>query len=165
MGLMSPLGGALYNKVGVKRLSFVGFVILLLGTLPFVYLTEQTPTIIITVLYALRMTAIALLMMPLTTAAMGALPDERAADATAANNTLRQVSSSVVVALMTSVVQNVINNNTPGDGMKKTAPLSYAKKVLDASLDGFQSAFIISLAFAIIGLIFVVFMKKEKEAK
>lgn len=165
MGLMSPLGGALYNKVGVKRLSFVGFVILLLGTFPFVYLTEQTPTIIITVLYALRMTAIALLMMPLTTAAMGALPDERAADATAANNTLRQVSSSVVVALMTSVVQNVINNNTPGDGMKKTAPLSYAKKVLDASLDGFQSAFIISLAFAIIGLIFVVFMKKEKEAK
>lgn len=165
MGLMSPLGGALYNKVGVKRLSFVGFVILLLGTLPFVYLTEQTPTIIITVLYALRMTAIALLMMPLTTAAMSALPDERAADATAANNTLRQVSSSVVVALMTSVVQNVINNNTPGDGMKKTAPLSYAKKVLDASLDGFQSAFIISLTFAIIGLIFVVFMKKEKEAK
>jgi low affinity Fe/Cu permease len=92
------------------------------------------------------------------------LPDEKAADATAANNTLRQVSSSVVVALMTSVVQNVINNNTPNDAMKKTAPLQYAKKSLDASLDGFQWAFIISLAFAVIGLLFVIFMKNEKEA-
>jgi low affinity Fe/Cu permease len=145
-------------------LSFVGFFVLLLGTLPFVFLTEQTPTTIITVLYALRMIGIALLMMPLTTAAMGALPDEKAADATAANNTLRQVSSSVVVALMTSVVQNVINNNTPNDAMKKTAPLQYAKKSLDASLDGFQWAFIISLAFAVIGLLFVIFMKNEKEA-
>lgn len=164
MGLVSPLGGYLYNKVGVKRLSFVGFTILLLGTLPFVFLNDQTPTIIITVLYALRMTAIALLMMPLTTAAMSALSDEHAADATAANNTLRQVSSSVVVALMTSVVQNVINNNTPADSLKKTAPLHYAKKVLNASLDGFQWAFIISLAFSVIGLIFVVFMKGKKEA-
>lgn len=164
MGFVSPIAGVLYNKVGIKRLSFVGFFVLLLGTLPFVFLTEQTPTTIITVLYALRMIGIALLMMPLTTAAMGALPDEKAADATAANNTLRQVSSSVVVALMTSVVQNVINNNTPNDAMKKTAPLQYAKKSLDASLDGFQWAFIISLAFAVIGLLFVIFMKNEKEA-
>lgn len=163
MGLVSPIAGALYNRVGIRRLSFVGFLILLLGTFPFVFLSEQTPTILITVLYALRMVGIALLMMPLTTAAMSALSDEKAADATAANNTLRQVSSSVVVALMTSVVQSVINNNTPTDSMKKTAPLQYAKRVLDASLDGFQWAFIISLAFAVIGLIFVIFMQSEKE--
>ncbi|GAO99321.1 MDR family MFS transporter [Fructobacillus ficulneus] len=165
MGLMSPIAGILYNKVGVKLLSFVGFSVLALGTLPYIYLTAATPTIIISVLYAVRMAGIALVMMPLTTSAMGALSDDKAADGTAANNTLRQVSSSVVVALLTSVVQNTITNNLPASSMKVTDPIKYADKALNASMDGFQVAFIISMAFAVLGLIVVLFVKNDKGAE
>lgn len=162
MGIMSPISGALYNRVGIKRLSFVGFILLLLGTIPFIYLTAETPTIIITVMYAIRMVGIATVLMPLTTAAMDALPQEKGADGTAANNTLRQVSSSIVVALMTSVVQNVINNNQPANSLKTSNPLLYAKKAIDASLDGFQVAFIIGFGFAVVGLLFVLFNANGK---
>ncbi|MDF7627221.1 DHA2 family efflux MFS transporter permease subunit [Lactobacillaceae bacterium L1_55_11] len=128
MGFMSPVAGVLYNKVGVKRLAFVGFAILTLGTVPYVFLTPTTSTVIITVMYALRMAGIAMVLMPLTTAAMAALPDEKAPDGTAANNTLRQVASSVVVALLTSVVQNIINNQTPAKSLKATDPCSMLRK-------------------------------------
>ncbi|MBS9335278.1 DHA2 family efflux MFS transporter permease subunit [Fructobacillus sp. M1-13] len=166
MGLMSPVAGILYNKVGVKAMSFFGFGILALGTVPYVFLNTTTPTVVISVLYAIRMAGIAIVMMPLTTTAMSALPDEKAADGTAANNTLRQVSSSVVVALLTSVVQNVINNNTPSASLKATDPIQYASQALNASMDGFQTAFLISLVFAILGFIFVFFMKGQtKEEK
>ncbi|CAK1249546.1 DHA2 family efflux MFS transporter permease subunit [Fructobacillus fructosus] len=167
MGFMSPVAGVLFNKVGVKMLCFFGFGVLALGTVPYVFLNETTPTVVISVLYALRMAGIALVMMPLTTAAMGALPDEKGADGTAANNTLRQVSSSVVVALLTSIVQNVITNNTPSASLKTTDPVQYAGKVLNASMDGFQTAFLISLIFAIIGFVFVFvfFMKDDQKGE
>ncbi|MDI6498914.1 MFS transporter [Leuconostoc suionicum] len=82
-----------------------------MGTIPYIFLNTSTSTVIVSLLYALRMAGIASVMMPLTTFAMGALPDKKGADGTTANNTLRQVASSVVVALLTSVVQKVINNN------------------------------------------------------
>lgn len=162
MGIMSPIVGVLYNKVGIKRLGFFGFTLLTLGTVPFIFLSSSTPTIIITVLYALRMAGIASVLMPLTTSAMASLPASKAADGTAANNTIRQVSSSVVVALLTSIVQNTMNNNAPIASLAKTDPIKFAKLSLDASIDGFRLAFIISLIFAVIGLIFVAFLKNDK---
>lgn len=163
MGFISPIAGILYNKVGTKRLSFVGFSLLALGTLPYIYLTPETPTLLITVLYALRMAGVALTMMPLTTAAMGSLPDEMASHGTAANNTVRQIAGSVVVALMTSVVQNVTSNHLPSSSLKTTDPILYASKALNASMDGFQVAFILSFVFAIIGIFLLIFLKSGKE--
>ncbi|KOY74906.1 multidrug MFS-type transporter [Apilactobacillus kunkeei] len=163
MGIMSPIAGALYNKVGIKLLSIVGFLLLILGTLPFVFINAETPTIIITVLYAIRMMGIATVMMPLTTAAMDSLPTKKGADGTAANNTLRQVSSSIVVAILTSVIQNIANNNAPAKSLAHTDPLRYADKALDASIYGFRVVFIISLAFAVVGLFFVLISRNNKK--
>lgn len=163
MGIMSPIAGALYNKVGIKLLSIVGFLLLILGTLPFVFINAETPTIIITVLYAIRMMGIATVMMPLTTAAMDSLPTKKGADGTAANNTLRQVSSSIVVAILTSVIQNIANNNAPAKSLAHTDPLRYADKVLDASIYGFRVVFIISLGFAVVGLFFVLISRNNKK--
>lgn len=163
MGVFSAISGALYNKVGARALGMVGFAILGLGTFPFLFLTPETPTIIISVLYGVRMAGIAMAMMPMTTKAMAALPDAKTSHGTAANNTLRQVANSVVVALLTSVVQNVINNNTPSNHLKVTEPLRYASKMLDASLDGFKIAFMISLGFAVLGFILAFFVKQDKK--
>ncbi|CAK8054816.1 DHA2 family efflux MFS transporter permease subunit [Eupransor demetentiae] len=162
MGLLSPVAGVLYNKVGICRLASFGFLIIMLGSFPYIFLTAETPTIIITVLYAVRMAGVALVMMPVTTAAMGALPDAKAADGTAANNTLRQVSTSIVVAILTSVVQDTINRNAPSSGLKLTDPLKFASQSLDASLDGFRIAFIIAFSFALVGFILAFFLKDEK---
>ncbi|CAK1232963.1 MDR family MFS transporter [Fructobacillus evanidus] len=164
LGLISPIAGILYNKVGTKRLSFVGFSMLALGTLPYIYLTPETPTLLITVLYTMRMAGVALTMMPLTTAAMSALPDSMGSHGTAANNTVRQVASSVVVALMTSVVQNVTSNHLPSSSLKTTDPILYASKALNASMDGFQIAFILSFIFAVIGIFLLIFLKSGKES-
>lgn len=163
MGFLSPVAGALYNKVGIKKLAFIGFSMLTLGTLPYLFLTAETPTILISVLYAIRMAGIALTMMPLTTAAMAALPDDKNADGTAANNTLRQVSASIVVAVLTSVVQNIVNTKRPSHSLKLTDPLQYADKVLNASLDGFRVAFLISMVIALLGIILTFWIQGKKE--
>jgi EmrB/QacA subfamily drug resistance transporter len=162
MGIMAPIAGRAYDRIGAKRLSIIGFAILALGTLPFMFITTSTPGAFITTLYALRMFGVAMAMMPLTTMSMSVLPPNEAAHATASNNTARQVASSVVVALLTSVTQNIMTNSQPSKALQTTNPLQYGADMLDASMKGFRVSFAIGFAFAIVGLILVFFIRKGK---
>lgn len=168
LGFISPILGSLYNKIGIKRLTFVGFLILTLASLPFGFLSDTTSPSLILVLYSIRMFGVALMMMPLTTNAMDALPTKMGTHGTAANNTARQVASSIAVALLTSITQNIINNNMPTKSLKDANPLQYAAHAQQASIDGFNTSFLIGVAFAVIGLIIVPFLKmyhSESEEK
>ncbi len=159
MGIMSPIAGLAYDRVGAKRLALVGSVILIIGTFPFVFLTAETPNIFITALYGMRMFGIAMVFMPLTASAMKALPISEAADGTASNNTARQVASAVVVALLSSVTQNVITHAQPAAHLKTTNPLLYADKLIQAMLTGYHVSFALGLAFAIMALITAFFLR------
>jgi len=119
----------------------------------------------ITVMYAIRMVGIALVLMPLTTEAMAALPLAKTTDGTAVNNTARQIASSVGTAVLTSITQNVINNHEPSHALKLADPLKYADKYLQASMDGFQVAFIVGLGFAVAGIILAFWLTKKSTVK
>lgn len=162
LGIISPISGTLYNKIGIKRLAFVGFLILTLASLPFGFLSDTTSPKLILVFYSIRMFGVALIMMPLTTNAMDTLPTEMGTHGTAANNTARQVASSIAVALLTSVTQNMINNHMPAKSGKEENPLLYIHHAQQASIDGFNTSFLIGVVFAIIGLIIVPFLKMNR---
>ncbi|MDG3141991.1 multidrug efflux MFS transporter [Streptococcus suis] len=162
MGLVSPLAGQVYDKVGARRMALVGFSILGISTVPFVFLTESTPDHFITLLYAVRMAGIGMIMMPLTASAMSALPPHEAAHGTAANNTVRQIASAIVVALLSSVTQNVISSNTPAKSLLTQNPLAYAEKMIEASLSGFHVSFAIGASFALVGLIVSLWLHQGK---
>ncbi|QZT27011.1 multidrug efflux MFS transporter [Streptococcus dysgalactiae] len=162
MGLVSPIAGRVYDKVGARRMALVGFSILAIGTIPFTFLTAATPDHFITLMYAVRMFGIAMVMMPLTASAMSALPPHEAAHGTAANNTARQIASAIVVALLSSVTQNVINTNKPAKLLLSNDPWAYASKMIDASLKGFQTSFTLGLVFALLGIMVALFLRKGK---
>ncbi|WP_374286315.1 MDR family MFS transporter [Lactococcus sp.] len=162
MGIMSPIAGIAYDKVGAKRLAMVGAVILMIGTFPFIYLSAETPNLFITVLYSMRMFGIAMVFMPLTASAMHALPVEEAADGTAANNTARQVASAVVVALLSSVTQNVITNAEPAKALKVSNPLHYADKLIQAMLTGYHVSFALGFVFAILAFLVALFLQGHR---
>ena len=75
------------------------------------------------------------------------------------NNTARQVASSIAVALLTSITQNMINNHMPASSLKESNPLKFAELAQQASVDGFNTAFIIGIGFALVGVIIVPFLK------
>lgn len=152
MGMMSPIAGAVYDRVGARRLVIVGFFILTVATVPFLFLDENTPNLFIVVMYAMRMFGVAIVMMPLTASAMSALPSSQATHATAANNTARQVASAVVVSLFTSVTQNIINTTKPPMSLKETNIIEFGQRTTDAALNGFHVSFIIALVIGVTGL-------------
>ncbi len=148
--------------VALSMMAMMGVAILAIGTVPFVYLTAATPNHFITLLYAVRMFGLGMIMMPLTASAMSALPTREAAHGTAANNTVRQIASAIVVALAFSVTQNIITDHKPAASLKLENPLSYASKIISASLDGFHASFALGLAFALMGIAVALLLRKGK---
>lgn len=165
IGFMSPITGRIYDKMGAKRLVLAGLTILTLGTIPFIFLTENTPLINIIVLYSLRMFGISMVMMPATTAGMQSLSGAVVAHGTAANNTTRQVASSMGTALMISVLSNVVSNNMPAKSLLKSAPFEYKDHALSAALSGYHAAFAVAAAFAIVGLLVSLLMHDKEKSQ
>ena len=162
MGFMMPITGKIFDKQGAKRLTILGMFILAVSTLPFAFLTVNTPLIYIIVLYGIRMFAIAMAMMPLTTAGLNALPHHLISHGTAVNSTFRQVASSIGTAVLISVLSNVTTNNMPKESMLEKTPLAYKEQIVDALLSGYHSAFFIAVIFAVIGCLLAFMLSSNK---
>lgn len=162
MGLISPIAGSFYDKYGAKRLAIFGFALVTLATLPYYYLTAETPTIYITALYMVRMAGIAFTMMPLTSSAMGALAKEENAQGTAVNNTARQIAASLGTAVLASVMQSVANDNMPSNALKSADPIAYGSKAITATLDGFHTSFFVAAMFALAAFVLAFFLHNGK---
>lgn len=163
MGLMMPITGAIFDKHGAKRLAISGMLILTAATLPFAFLTQETPVTMIVILYAMRMFGISMVMMPVTTSGMNALPMKLISHGTAVNNTFRQVASSIGTAVLISILTNVTKDNLPKASLLKSLPLSYKDQAISATLSGYHAAFFVAVIFGLIGFLITFFLKNNKK--
>ncbi|MEK4029285.1 MDR family MFS transporter [Pseudobacillus sp. FSL P4-0506] len=148
LGIISPIAGKIFDKYGIKKISMLGMFILSLATFPFLLLTKDTPIWWIICLYSLRMLGMGLVMMPLATAGINALPNRLISHGSAINNTVRQVFASLGAAIMVGVMSATVagySSNHP----EKSEDVSLLA-LLDGLNHGFLSAFIlIILAFVL----------------
>lgn len=162
MGMMMPITGRIFDKIGARQLAITGMFILTVATLPFAFLTSTTSIIYIVVLYAIRMFGISMVMMPVTTSGMNALPMNLISHGTAVNNTFRQIASSIGTAVLISVLTNVTKSNLPTDALKATSPLAYKDQAIDATLSGYHGAFFVAVIFGVLGFLITFFLKKKE---
>lgn len=165
MGILSPISGRIFDRVGIKRMTLIGFLIIAIGTAPMMVINESTSHFFIILVYAVRMFGIGLVMMPLTAGAMSSLDPRQATHGTAANNTIRQVAAAVIVALMSSTTQTIIKENTPSQAVKSANPFHYASRMIAASLKGFHASFTILFGIALAGIILGLFLKVKNDQK
>lgn len=165
MGAMMPITGAIFDKHGAKRLAISGMLILTAATLPFAFLTKETPIAMIVILYAMRMFGISMVMMPVTTSGMNALPMNLISHGTAVNNTFRQVASSIGTAILISILTNVTKDNLPKASLLKTLPLTYKNQAINATLSGYHAAFFVAVIFGVVGFAITFFLKANKKVE
>ncbi|MBA4493956.1 DHA2 family efflux MFS transporter permease subunit [Paenactinomyces guangxiensis] len=103
MGIMSPISGSLFDKLGPRPLAVVGMLITTVTTYEFTRLSLDTSYTFILTLNMIRAFGMSLLMMPIMTAGLNQLPPELNSHGTATSNTMRQVSGSIGISLMTSI--------------------------------------------------------------
>ncbi|MDO4912558.1 MAG: MDR family MFS transporter [Lactobacillus sp.] len=164
MMIMSPISGQLFDRFGARYLAICGSLFLIIGTVPFLYISPTTPTLYITLFYAVRVFGIAMMMMTLTTYGMNALPVKLMAHGTAVNNTSRQVLGSIGTAIITSILSNVAKNSAPAKSLLHSQPLLYKDQMINSVISGYKVAFLVAVIVAVVVLLLSLLVPK-KEAK
>ncbi|WP_078410602.1 DHA2 family efflux MFS transporter permease subunit [Priestia abyssalis] len=103
-GLMSPITGRIFDKVGARWLVITGLTIITASSFAFTNLGPSTSFIYITIMYSVRMLGLAMVMMPVSTAALNQLPKRLIPHGAAMDNTMKMIAASVGTAILVTVM-------------------------------------------------------------
>lgn len=104
MGVMSPISGALFDRIGARPLVIIGLLITIVTTWEFSKLTSESTYNHILLLYTTRSFGMSFMMMSVQTAGLNQVPLKLSSHATAMSNTIRQIAGSIGTALLVTVM-------------------------------------------------------------
>lgn len=159
-GLLSPVMGRLFDKVG-PRVLMIPATILLCGTM-FVMtkLDMDTPIWVIIVSYTLLMVSVSAIMMPAETNGLNQLPKHLYPHGTAIMTTLQPVAGAIGVSAFISIM-NARQSRELETVSNPTDPIAISK----AMVSGVELVYLIAFGFAVLALIvsFFVYRAEPKE--
>jgi len=149
-GGLAPVAGRLYDRFGARGLCIVGFALMATGTILLFNIGMETGYGLIAVMFLIQMFGVALLMPPLMTAGINALPFQWIAHGTAMNSTIRMVGGSIGTAIMVSA-------------MSKAAGLALAEAAdpAFAGLTGIKAGVAAAAVMVLAGLIASFFLREK----
>lgn len=143
VGILSPITGRIFDKFGGKAMSIIGLAIVAVTSFLFTHLQAGAPFIFVSAVFMVSMMANAMVMTPLTTAALNQLSRPMVPHGTSVNNTLRQVAAAMGSAILVTIMN--------------TAVLNPHKYGIDGLVHGVRVAYATICVIAIIGIIFAIF--------
>ncbi|MBM7584025.1 DHA2 family lincomycin resistance protein-like MFS transporter [Bacillus pakistanensis] len=154
-GLMSPVMGKLFDKIGPRKL-IIPASIVLTGTLfALTRIDMETPLWFIILSYILLMLSISAMMMPAQTNGLNQLPKRLYPHGTAIMNTLQPVSGAIGVSVFISIM-----TGRQQQYLESSATPSNPDTINQSLVAGVELVYIIAFGFAVIGLLIALFVKK-----
>lgn len=126
-GLMMPISGRLYDKIGAKPLALVGLSVVAYTTWELHKINLDISTHWLQMMMVYRSLGMGLAMMPIGTAGMEAVEARLSGRASAFNNLVRQVSASLGIAFLTYVMtkRQAYHFSWLADGFSWSSPVAY----------------------------------------
>ncbi|PSL47060.1 EmrB/QacA subfamily drug resistance transporter [Salsuginibacillus halophilus] len=103
-GLMAPITGRIFDRVGAKALAVPGLIIMTLATISLLFIDTTTSLGYLATMYAIRMFGFSMVMMPVNTAGLNQMPPKLIPHGAAVTNTIRQLGASVGTAVLVTVM-------------------------------------------------------------
>lgn len=127
-GLMMPVSGRLYDKIGALPLCAVGIAVLITTTYMLRVISMDTSYHWLQTVLVVRAAGMGLMMMPISTAGLNTIPQHLTGRATALNNLVRQISASLGIAFLTWVMvrQQDLHAAVMADGVSWSNPVASA---------------------------------------
>lgn len=149
MGLLSPVTGKFYDRVGGRSLSITGMLLIMIGALFMAQFNPQTSALYVIVTFSILMLGNSMMMTPMTTQALNALPVSLIAHGTAMNNTIRQISAAIGTGILVTLMT----------GFGHLSPLHGAAGLIQ----GLDMTFYIVAFVALIGAFIALFSEKNNQ--
>ncbi|MGM7723453.1 DHA2 family efflux MFS transporter permease subunit [Metabacillus sp. Hm71] len=164
MGIMSPITGWIFDRVGARWLSVIGLAITTVTTWEFSELTDSTTYTFLLVIYTARMFGMSLLMMPIMTAGLNQLPRRLNAHGTAMSNTFKQVSGALGTAFLVTVMSNQTEKHVTelaaASSVTPDAKQQMAFIVKEATIQGINDAFVVATWLSVLAVVLAFFIKR-----
>ncbi|MDQ0196686.1 DHA2 family efflux MFS transporter permease subunit [Paenibacillus wynnii] len=164
MGIMSPITGIIFDKIGARWLSVIGLIITVVTTWEFSQLTETTTYTHLILTYTARMFGMSMLMMPIVTAGLNQLPQRLSSHGTAMSNTLRTVGGALGIALfvslMTNRVKDFITDAVMSGAVSQTDKAAMLQLTQEAQINGITHAFTVATWVTVAALVLAFFIQK-----
>lgn len=175
MGIMSPINGFLFDKVGARILAVIGLIITVITSYTFSNLTVDTTYVHLIMMYTARMFGMSMIMMPVMTNGLNQLPQKYNPHGTAMNSTLQQVAGALGSALLVTVMSNQTKEHAKElaqNAMNQAASQSPTQMsveamaqmkqgiMMKAMTEGIDDAFLVATGFAVVALILAFFIKR-----
>ncbi|MBB3112315.1 EmrB/QacA subfamily drug resistance transporter [Paenibacillus phyllosphaerae] len=166
MGIMSPITGIIFDKVGARWLAVVGLIITTITTYEFSKLTADTTYAHMIFMYTLRMFGMSMLMMPIQTAGMNQLPQRLNAHGSAMSQTLRNVAGALGTALLVTIMSNHaadrVKELVTAGQVDQADKAAMAQVVQQATIDGINHSFVVATWITVAALVLAFFIRKVK---
>ncbi|MBM7635188.1 MDR family MFS transporter [Geomicrobium sediminis] len=151
MGMISPIAGRIFDRVGVRYLAIPGLFLIFISSLMFIDLDGQTSALYLSIGYAIRMVGTGMAMMPVTTAGINDLPHVLIPHGAAMTNTMRQVGASIGTAIFVTIMT--------------TAAVDSVADETTALIIGVNTSFIVASVLALIGFILTLFLRSKPRSE
>ncbi|UOB21545.1 MDR family MFS transporter [Macrococcus armenti] len=104
MGIMAPVTGKMYDRVGGKILAIIGMSLITIGSIFISFLPTDASQLQITLAFLTIMTGNGFIMTPMTTHAMNTLSLMLIPHGSAMNSTMRQICAAIGTAVLVSIM-------------------------------------------------------------
>jgi EmrB/QacA subfamily drug resistance transporter len=155
--LAMPIAGRLTDRVGGGRVALVGLVVMILGTIPFAFITGSTSYTLLAVMLVVRGLGMGGTMMPAMAAAFATLQRPEVPRATSALNAIQRVGGSIGTALMAVVLQREIATQLHvsggGSGTLQRLPDAVRARFADPLAAAFANTFWWAVGLGIAALV------------
>ncbi len=152
-GTLAPFSGLIAQRWGEWRLVIIGFTIFVAYLMLSIFYNQDTPDWLILTTVYMRGVGLGLAFTPLNALCVKNLTKEQMTSASGVNNTIKQVSGSLGIAIFTAIIATRLTID------KDLAP-TISKSDYTTSID---YSFAIAAFFALAGLISLLFIKQQKK--
>lgn len=158
MGFMSPVSGKLFDMYGPKTMAITGLALAVVTTFFLSRLEIDTSFTYLLTIYMIRALGMTMVNTPVMTNGMNSLPAHLTPHGSSLNSMLNQVSGSIGIALLITVMQTYTNitvnkMNSPTEAM-----------INQATLEGINLAFLVGTGFLFLALVASFFLKQSSSA-
>ena len=163
-GIMSLVTGRLFDKYGAKWLAITGFSIISVTTLMLAFLSTDTSLAYLIIVYTVRMFGVSMIMMPVNTAGLNAIPNEVLSHGTAMMNTLRTIAGSIGTGILVTIMSIGAKNFNQSKEQLEVASSGNKAEILQsqAMIHGINIAFLVLTVIVFFGVVLSIFLKTEK---
>ncbi|QRG66362.1 DHA2 family efflux MFS transporter permease subunit [Brevibacillus choshinensis] len=167
MGIMSPITGRLFDKFGARYLAITGLVITTATTFGFTKLSLYTSYSYLLTLYTVRMLGLSMLMMPVMTSGLNALPLRLNPHGTAMSNTINAIGGALGTSLFVTIMTTKSAAHTAdiirGSHINPADQAQVGLATMQGMAMGTNDAFMIATLFAIVALVLAMFLRNPRK--